>query len=121
MWRKLDLNEPAGKILAASGILLIAVPLILSAALALWQTEGYADVLQTVMTLSIGIGVLVACVFGGLIIAEQIQDQRYDESYRKQKDRKIESADGQNECQYCGNRQVSVSDRFCHVCGKNLH
>jgi hypothetical protein len=121
MQRKLNLNELSGKVLVAVGVLLVAIPLILFAALLLLQAVGVpAATFRMLIGLSFSLGILLAATFGVLAIAEQVQDHRYAQNYGRQKDRKIKLANGCYECQHCGNRQVGASDRFCQVCGKGL-
>jgi len=85
---------------------------------------GLADIhlifLSSAIKISFAIGLIVLIVFLFLIIAEQVQDHYLARLYEKNRGRKLPLADGNYECQYCGNRKVQEVDKTCQVCGRDL-
>jgi hypothetical protein len=103
------------------GLFAVAIPILLYCVL-LWvsDVELIRTYLLTAIRVSFAIGILGFVVLLVLIIAEQIQDHYIDIQYQKSRDRKLPLADGNFECQYCGNQKVTENDKTCWVCGRAL-
>ncbi|MHB1417856.1 MAG: hypothetical protein ACYC1C_21610 [Chloroflexota bacterium] len=121
MKRVLDLNEPAGKIVKAIGLFLVVIPGALYAlSLALAAAGRQVEALDTTIKVSLGLGVAILVGFLLLVIAEQVQDRWFDAAYRRNRGKRLPTADGYYECQYCGNRRVGAHEHTCRVCGRKL-
>lgn len=121
MRRILNLNQPSMVFVKIFGLFAVAIPAILYCILLLVSdAEILSTFLRRAIRVSFAIGILIFVVLLILIIAEQIQDRYIDGRYRKNRDRKLPLADGNYECQYCGNQKVKENDKTCWVCGRTL-
>jgi hypothetical protein len=121
MRRILNLNQPSTVFVKIFGLFAVAIPAILYCILLLVSdAEILSTFLRRAIRVSFAIGILIFVVLLVLIIAEQIQDRYIDVRYRKNRDRKLPLADGNYECQYCGNQKVKENDKTCWVCGRTL-
>jgi hypothetical protein len=121
MKRPLNLNGPAAKILGAVALLTAGLPILLYASSSLLELFHLRfRVISALIRLSLSLGLLLLAAFLLLIVIEQIQDHWYDVSYRRHRGEKIKGPGIYHECQYCGNRQVRESDRYCRICGRKL-
>lgn len=121
MRRILNLNQPGIIFVRVIGLFVIAIPTVLYVFLHLLRgAEVIRAFLRSAIKISFGIGVLTSILFLILIVAEQLQDYYLDVLYRKNQYRKMPLANGNYECQYCGNQRVRESDKICQVCGREL-
>lgn len=121
MRRVLNLNHPGTILLKIAGLFLVAIPAILYCALrVLGETATLRTFLPGLIKTSFAIGASVLVILSILIIIEQVQDHYIDVQYQKNRSRKLALADGNYECQYCGNQKVKENDKTCWVCGKDL-
>jgi len=70
-----------------------------------------------VRNISLGIGLLIALFFIGLLSIEFCQDKRLERQYPNIRKNKMALENGKFECQFCGNRQITVMDKICVICG----
>ncbi|HSK89192.1 MAG TPA: hypothetical protein VK880_12580 [Anaerolineales bacterium] len=120
MRRILNLNQPSTVFLKVISLFVVVIPAVLYSALFLLNQAAVISTLRKMIKLSFAIGASVFVILLVLIIVEQIQDYHIDVQYRKDRNRKLPLADGNYECQYCGNQKVKEHDKTCPVCGKEL-
>jgi hypothetical protein len=121
MKRKLNLNEPSARIMAGIGLFLVAIPVVLTVSGFLLRAANIQiDMLDDLRNGSFAIGLILGAGFIVLIVVEQIQDQRMDAAYRRNRSQKLPLPGGGYECQYCGNRKIRAHDTCCPVCGQTL-
>ncbi len=120
MRRLLNLNQPSSVFAKMIGLFVVVIPAVLYGILHLWNSTEVVRPLRSLIRISFTIGALLFVVLLILIIAEQIQDRYIDVQYQKNSARKLLLADGNYECQYCGNQKVKKNDKTCLVCGKEL-
>lgn len=121
MRRVLNLNHPGTIFVKIIGLFAVAIPTVLYGILLLWnEPEIVRTLLLSMIRISFGIAAFVLIVLLVLIAAEQIQDHYIDVQYQKNRDRKLLLANGNYECQYCGNQKIKESDKTCPVCGREL-
>lgn len=120
MRRILNLNQIGVTLLKVIGLVVVVIPAILYGTSLLVQDTKLTDILLHGIKVSFAIGALVFVSLLALIVVEQIQDHVFDLHYQKNKDQKLPLANGNYECQYCGNQRVKESDKTCPVCGKEL-
>ncbi len=118
--RALNLNQPSAVFLKLIGLFLALIPSILYCASLFLGDVEIIGALHNMIRVSFVIGASVAAVLLVLVILEQIQDRNIDLLYQKNRDQKLPLADGNYECQYCGNQKVKENDRVCSVCGREL-
>ncbi len=118
--RALNLNQPSAVFLKLIGLFLALIPSVLYCASLFLSKADIIGALHNMIRISFVIGASVAAIFLILVIVEQIQDRNIDLLYQKNRDRKLPLADGNYECQYCGNQKVKENDKTCLVCGKEL-
>jgi hypothetical protein len=102
------------------GLFAVAIPAVLYGILLFWKQPEVSLFLRSMLETSFTIGAVLFVILAGLIAVEQVQDHSFDLRYRKHRDRKLPLANGNFECQYCGNQQVKEKDKTCRVCGKDL-
>jgi len=102
------------------GLCAVVIPAVLYCALLLLKQPEINIILRSMIQISFTIGATLFVILIGLIAVEQVQDHYFDVQYQKNRDRKLPLADGNYECQYCGNQKVKESDKTCRVCGKEL-
>ncbi len=118
---KLNLNEPASRMIAVIGLFLIVIPLLLSAAgFLLSAVNIQAGILDALRNGSIVVGLILGAGFVMLIVVEQIQDHMIDRAYQRNRSQKLPLPGGGYECQYCGSRKLQAHDKSCPVCGHLL-
>jgi hypothetical protein len=120
MRRVLNLNGPSRIFLRLIGLFAILIPAVFYSVLHVVKQPEINFILRSIMQTSFTIGAVLFAILLGLIVVEQIQDHYIDMQYQKNRDRKRPLADGNYECQYCGNRGVKENDKTCRVCGKEL-
>ncbi len=120
MRRILNLNQPSAVFVKMIGLFVVVIPAVLYGILLLWNRTEIVRPLRSLIRISFTVGALIFVILLILIIAEQIQDRYIDVQYQKNRDRKLPLADGNYECQYCGNQKVKRNDKTCLVCGKEL-
>ncbi len=120
MRRILNLNQPGAVFVKMIGLFVVVIPAVLYGILLLWNRTEIVRPLRSLIRISFTVGALIFVILLILIIAEQIQDRYIDVQYQKNRDRKLPLADGNYECQYCGNQKVKKNDKTCLVCGKEL-
>jgi hypothetical protein len=119
MRRVLDLNEHSTAMAGSVALLLVVLPA------ALWLAGQVAGLLGLAIPLlgtlagwSLGLGLILLSAFTLLVIAEQIQDRRFDRFHGRHGRRRLSAPDGFWECPHCGYRRLSQNQRSCPVCGK---
>jgi hypothetical protein len=118
---KLNLNRPGTKMIAAVGAFLCVIPTILYAvSLFLRLAQIDFGAIDRLIRFSVDIGFALGVILLVLLIVEQIQDHYLNVVYFRNRNRKVALSDGYYECQYCGNRKVGASSKYCLVCGKPL-
>jgi len=121
MRRILNLNQPGivfGKII---GLFIFVIPVFLyGVSLLLSLLDIHSVLILGAIKFSFVIGACVFAILLILVVVEQIQDYYIDRLYWKNRDQKIQLADGNYECQYCGNQKVKEHDKNCKVCGREL-
>ena len=120
MRRILNLNQPSTVFVKIIGIFIVLIPAVLYCAILLLNNTTIASMLLGVIKVSLAIGAFAAAILLILIIIEQIQDHYFDVHYQKNRSQKRLLANGNYECQYCGNQKLKESDKICLVCGKEL-
>ncbi len=120
MRRILNLNQPGTVFVKIIGIFIVLIPAILYCATLLLNNAAIASILPGVIKVSLAIGAFATAILLILIIIEQIQDHYFDVRYQKNRSQKLLLANGNYECQYCGNQKVKESDKTCQICGKEL-
>lgn len=65
--------------------------------------------------LIIGLSILVGIIV--LLIIEGYQDKYLDHYYEQNRNIKCALTNGKYECMACGNRNLSLQDRSCPICG----
>jgi len=120
MRRILNLNQPGTVFLKGIGLFIVVIPAVLYCTLFLLSGAEIAIVLRGMIRISFAIGASLFVILLALIIVEQIQDYHIDVQYQNNRDRKLPLANGNYECQYCGNQKVKENDKTCRVCGKEL-
>jgi hypothetical protein len=119
--RILNLNAPAGKMLAGIAVLGGGIPLLLYLALRLLGRLGIAWPAAGLWIkgfLYLGLALLGAFLL--LVMIEQIQDAVLYRLYRKGQKARMQYSDEFAECPYCGNRRLRSFEQSCPVCGKTL-
>jgi uncharacterized paraquat-inducible protein A len=121
MKRILNLNGPGAKLAAVSGMFLILVPLaLLSASVFLDMIRVPHSAFDSLIQVSVSMGILCAVILVFLAALEQIQDYYFDVDYQHKRNQKARLANGYYECQSCGNRRLLAANKVCPVCGKVL-
>ncbi len=120
MRRILNLNQPGIVFAKIVGLFVVVIPAVLYSILLLSHATEIVSILLAAIRISFAIGAIVFVSLLALIIAEQIQDRYIDVQYQKNRARKLPLADGNYECQYCGNQKVKENDKACRICGKEL-
>jgi len=67
--------------------------------------------------ISLGIGSFISLFFIGLLSIEFYQDKKIKRQYPNIRKYKLKLDNGGFECQSCGNRQITVNDKICVICG----
>lgn len=121
MRRLLNLNESSLVFVKIISLLLVLIPAILYAVVLLSSEVSIIRIiLMRMIKVSFVAGVFVSIGFLVLIVVEQMQDHYFDVEYKKQRCQKLLLANGDYECQYCGNQKVRKNDKTCSVCGKEF-
>ena len=120
MRRILNLNQPGIVFVKIIGLFIVVIPVLLYCTVLLLNNIGVTGILLGVIRVSFAIGVLAFVVLLALIAVEQIQDHYIDVQYQNNRGRRLPLANGDFECQYCGNQKVKESDKICWVCGREL-
>lgn len=120
MRRMLNLNQPSIVFAKIVGLFIVVIPALLYGISLLSDRVEIVNILLRAIKISFAIGASVLVVLLLLIIVEQIQDHYFDVAYQKSRGTKLLLANGNYECQYCGNRQVKENDKTCQVCGREL-
>lgn len=120
MRRILNLNQPGARLVKIIVLLVGAIPALLYSISLFLTKESIISFLLTAIKVSFAAGIFVCIALLTLIVAEQIQDHYIDVQYQKNRNQKLPLADGNYECQYCGNRNVKENDNTCAVCGREL-
>lgn len=120
MRRILNLNQPGATFLKLMGLFIVGIPAVLYCAPLLVGKPEITIVLRSMIGISFTIGVFIFVLLLVLIIVEHIQDRYIDVQYQKTRAQKLPLADGNYECQYCGNQKVKENDKTCQVCGREL-
>ncbi len=121
MRRLLNLNEVSTKFLAAIGLLVGGIPVLLwLVSLLLRAAHVSSGIILDLIKVSLILGGLLLALFLILIVLEQVQDHYLHRVYLKGRGQRIRSANGEAECPFCGNRQVQDFEKRCSVCGKEL-
>jgi hypothetical protein len=117
MKRFLNLNEISLPILMALFITGLGIPagLYLSARL-LEHFRLHWPLLDLLARVFIGIGAFLLLLFFLLVVVEQIQDHLLYRRYLRERGKQI-----QDECPYCGIRQIHPFDYVCPVYGGEIH
>lgn len=76
-----------------------------------------SSILLLVYRISMSLGIIILVCFAIWLTIELHQDKKLNEYYNKSKNQKLEIGENVYECQACGNRQLKVTDQFCHICG----
>lgn len=118
--RPLNLNQFSTVFLKLIVLFIIVIPAGLYGILLFLNTAGNANIFRLMSRISFAIGASIFVTLLILVIVEQIQDHYIDVQYWKNRSRKLPLADGNYECQYCGNQKVKESDKACRVCGQEL-
>lgn len=111
--KKINSIGYGGRIAAAAGLFLIAIPACLLVLNALTLVPAY----KTFAYISLAIGGCIAVFLILLLIIEGKQDKKWNAFYRKQRNTKASLGSGRYECQACGSRDVYAHDTVCRVCG----
>ncbi len=121
MRRLLDLNQPSVAFLKIIVLFVAVIPAILFLVAWLLDSIGVrVPAVQPAALASLVLGLIVLAILLGLIVLEQVQDHYFNAHYQRQRAHKLPLAEGNYECQYCGNRQVQAEDSTCAVCGTKL-
>lgn len=67
--------------------------------------------------ISLGIGIIILVFFAILLTIEFHQDKKQDLYYSTQRNVKLKLGKAAYECQACGNRRVTSTDKNCSICG----
>lgn len=114
--RKINSIGYGGRIAAAAGIFLVAVPLTLLILNAILPFPGF----KTWVYVSLAVGALVALSLIILLVIELKQDKKINAYYLGHRNMKMYLGNGAYECQSCGSRDVTAQDTACRVCGIRL-
>jgi hypothetical protein len=121
MRRILNLNQTGVIIIKVIGLFIFVIPVFLyGASLLLGFVNIHTILFLGAIKLSVVIGAYALAILLILVVVEQIQDYSFDRRYQKNRDRKVQLADGNYECQFCGNQKVKEDDKTCQVCGREL-
>lgn len=121
MRRILNLNHSSTTFVKLIVLFVGIIPAVLYCILLLFaEAEIVSMLLHRIIRVSFSIGIFIGAVFLVLILAEQIQDHWFDVQYQKNRDHKTLLANGNYECQYCGNQKLKENDKTCWVCGRAL-
>lgn len=110
--KKINSNGYAHKIIGLATLFLIGLPFCLHMIGLLVTVE-----LRLWIHLSLAIGLLILLFFAILLLIEFYQDRKINREYVDLKKKKIPLENGKYECQSCGNRQVTIMDNNCGICG----
>ncbi len=102
------------------GLFLVVIPAVLYSITLLLDKAGITSILLGTIKVSLAIGGFISVMLLISIIVEQVQDHYIDVQYQKNQGRKLRLANGNYECQYCGNQQVKENNKTCRVCGREL-
>jgi hypothetical protein len=119
--RVLNLNAPAGKMLAGVAVLGGGIPLLLYLTSRLLSRLGVAWPAAGLWIkgfIYLGLGLLGLFIL--LVMIEQIQDAMLLRNYRTGRKARMQYSDEFAECPYCGNRRLRSFEQSCPVCGKRL-
>jgi uncharacterized paraquat-inducible protein A len=120
MRRILNLNQVSIVFVQVFLLFTAVIPAVLYGISFLLNESEIASALRLLIRISLGVGASVFVVFLVLIIFEQIQDHWIDVQHQKNQNHKLLLANGNYECQYCGNQKLKEKDRTCWVCGREL-
>ncbi len=110
--KKINSNGYAHKIIGVAALFLIGVPFCLYIVGLL-----FTKVFTPVIYVSLAIGLLIILFFAVLLSIEFCQDKKIDREYANIRKKKLLLEKGGYECQSCGNRQVTSTDKRCGICG----
>ena len=77
------------------------------------QTAFFSALMYT----SVGAGFLILVFLAGLLAVEFYQDKKIHRRYATGRKKKLALESGRYECQSCGSRQVTGSEKSCGICG----
>lgn len=111
--KKINSIGYAHKIIGLAILFLVVIPLCFYYLFLMFHVELFS----TLICISIGIGLIITFFFIVLLIVELKQDKNIDRKYIKIKKKKLALGNGLYECQSCGSRQVTATDKNCGICG----
>ncbi len=120
MRRLLNLNQPGAIFVKMIALFLIIIPAVLYFITLLPGKVATTGILLSAIKVSLAVSGFISVILLILVIVEQVQDHYIDVQYQKYQGRKLRLANGNYECQYCGNRWVKENDKTCQVCGREL-
>ena len=101
------------KIIWLAALFLVGIPLCLYMLNLIFQARLYS----VLINISLTIGFLIGIFFTGLLSIEFHQDRNINKKYMGIRKKKMPLGNGIYECQFCGNRKVTVMDKNCGICG----
>lgn len=111
--KKINSIDYGWKLLAASTLLTLVIPIIIKSAMFVCKSL----LLAACFKVSIAAGGFLSLVFAIMLAIEFHQDNRMNAYYETQKNQKLDLRNGLFECQSCGNRTVKSGEKSCHICG----
>lgn len=115
--KKINSIGYAHKIIGLLGLFLVIIPLCLYILNFLFNTTLFTVPIY----ISFIIGFLILLFFIILLSVEFKQDKKIDRKYITVKKTKIKLVNGLYECQSCGSRKVSITDKNCSICGTTFN
>lgn len=115
--KKINSIGYAHKIIGLAGLFLTIIPFCFY----ILHLIFHAVAFLIFMYISLAIGLLVLLFFIGLLGVEFHQDKKNDRQYIGIRKTKLALDNGFYECQSCGNRKVSGTDKSCGVCGTTFN
>ena len=114
--KKINSINYGANILMAGCVFGIIIPVILWIITGVWDN----NILQSMMKVSFGVGIIIFVIFFVHLGIEFRQDSKIDKYYSAHKNVKIHISSGEYECGSCGSRQVHKEDTHCRICGEHF-
>lgn len=111
--KKINSIGYAHKIIGVALFFLVIAPLVLYF---LWSVIPLS-LFYFLGKISFSIGLFISACFIVMLSIEFWQDKKIDKAYQKTKNSRLILKSGHYECQSCGSRQVSDTDKYCPTCG----
>lgn len=112
--KKINSIGYGGKVILVGIVFALIIPTLL------YVISKKGSVLWEISKISFGIGILILVIFFIWLQIELYQDNKLNENYESDKNKKLIVGKDTFECQACGNRRVRQSDKNCNICGNKF-